>query len=83
MNKRTPIQVGDTVRLTAAFLRATGQYTGPEPFARWRVLQVNGSMVTTNEPRPDDGMFTPEELAADPMLQYRHVNVANLERCRS
>lgn len=41
--------VGDRVRFTAAFLRSTVQYTGPEapcsygPFARGKVVSMSGS----------------------------------------
>ena len=76
--------VGDTVRLTGAFLRSTGQYAGSEGLARWTVQAVSkdGRIVTTNEPRADDGTFTREEIAADPELGFRHVHAGNLELCR-
>jgi hypothetical protein len=81
--------IGDRVRLTGAFLRNTGQQVGGEGRNVWTVIKHPGCnlcadhrFVLTNEPRQDDGMFTAEELAADPFLKYRHINAANLEKAR-
>lgn len=77
---------GDTVRLTGLFLRNTGQQAGGEGQSRWTVQAVTtmgrSAYVLTDELRPNDGMFTPEELAQDPTLRYRRINAANLERCK-
>ena len=81
--------IGDKVRLTGAFLRSTGQYVGQEAHNRWTVqahpgckLCADGRFILTDELRQDDDMFTAEELAANPLLKYRHVNASNVERCR-
>lgn len=80
--------VGDRVRLTGAFLRSTGQFAGGEGQSVWTVtacpcsLCADGRFVLTNEPRQDDGTFTPEEIAREPHLKFRHINAANLQRTR-
>jgi len=80
--------VGDKVRLTGQFLRDTGQIAGEDGQSVWTVqAYIVGkgdryAFVLTNEFRPDDGMYTAEEIAADPTLRYRRINAANLERCR-
>jgi hypothetical protein len=80
---------GDRVRLTGSFLRSTGQYAGGDGPTRWTVLAVqtlkhsNSVLVLTDELRADDGMFTPEELAADPTLKYRRILACNLEKVRT
>lgn len=88
MAKTKRFQVGDRVRLTGAFLRNTGQTAGGEGQARWTVqackcsLCADGRFILTDQPRQDDGMFTAEEIAREPHLQFRHVNASNAERCR-
>lgn len=78
------IQAGDRVRLTARFLRATGQYVSREPFAVWTVLGFVGPWAIVNEPVVDaESQYTRAELDADPTLALRKVNVANLERVRT
>lgn len=90
MAKGKRFEVGDRVRLTGAFLRSTGQIAGGEGQSRWVVqahpgcrLCADGRFVLTDEVRQEDGMFTAEELMADPLLAYRHINAGNLERVRS
>jgi hypothetical protein len=82
---------GDTVRLTRNFLRWTGQITGGEGHSRWTVLAceckacAQGHFVLTNEPRTAEDLaeyFTPEEIAAEPWLKFRHLNTANVEHVR-
>jgi hypothetical protein len=41
-----PIQVGDTVGYSKAFLQSTGQYTGDVPFARGKVTALHGAGET-------------------------------------
>lgn len=78
--------IGDTVRLTGAFLKSTGQQAGGEGQSKWIVQAcpcrscATGTVVLTNEPRQDDGMFTAEEIAREPHLKYRHIAVGNLVR---
>lgn len=77
--------VGDKVRLTGRFLRSTGQYTGEDAHRVWSVLSVDarhGScfVVVDQEREPDQlKAWTPEELAAEPMLKWRRINAANLQ----
>lgn len=86
MSKKTPtFKVGNKVKLTAKFLRSTGQYAGGEGGKRWTVLSVsNGShpmsisLVTVDEIREDLSYWTAEELAADPDLKYRRIAAGNL-----
>lgn len=81
---------GDRVRLTGAFLRNTGQIAGGEGRSVWTVqvhpgckMCASGDMILTNQERSTPEDFTPEEYAADPLLRYRHINAANLQRVRS
>lgn len=69
---RSPPNPGTRVRLTGAFLRATGQHCGDEPRKRWVVqscdcaLCMSGRFVALDEQSVDgDGQ--------------RHVAIANLE----
>jgi hypothetical protein len=86
MAKGKRFAVGDEVRLTGAFLKSTGQQTGVEGRLTWIVqacpcrLCADGRFVLTDQPREDDGMFTAEEIAREPHLQYRHINAGNLVR---
>ena len=76
------IKAGDHVRLTSAFLRSTGQHTGDEPRRTWTVLSVssNGRMAVVDQLLSDESRwFTADELAADPSLKWRRINVANLQ----
>lgn len=82
-------QTGEKVRLTTAFLRNTGQFTGSEPQRKFTVLNCEdkgpSSMVTTDQEKDPEDMkhFTAAELAADPTLKYRRILAVNLERCRT
>lgn len=87
--KRQSFAVGDRVRLTGAFLRSTGQIAGGEGRNVWTVqahpgcrMCAGGDFVLTNQERSTPEEFTPEEYAADPLLKYRHLNAANLQRAR-
>jgi hypothetical protein len=78
---------GVRVRLTGAFLRNTGQMAGGEGLSRWHVRAcdcdpcTDGRMVAVDEKWSSLSLhWTPEEIAADPRLQWRHINTANLER---
>jgi hypothetical protein len=84
MSKPRTFAVGDRVQLTSKFLRCTGQYTGREPQSVWTITGLtNGDRwAITDEPRPDDGMFSAEELAADPTLAFRRIAVGNLQRVK-
>lgn len=71
--------VGDTVRLTASFLRSTGQYTGCEPHSRWTVKAIDGDYVVTDAPNANADCYTAEELTANPLLRCRRIHRGNLE----
>jgi hypothetical protein len=75
------IQIGDKVRLTRAYLKSTGQMTGPEPMARFIVRGIDRHWAVTDAPACTD-YFSAEELAADPSLAFRRIALANLEVCR-
>lgn len=68
-----PLCQGERVRLTAKFLRNTGQYSGREPLSVWTIqaceceLCSTGRFVATDQIDPEDGT-------------RRHINVGNLER---
>jgi hypothetical protein len=70
-------KVGDKVKLTAKFLRSTGQYMGGEGSRRWTVKGLSGSFVVTDE-ELSSGYYSSEELAADPTLKYRRIHPNNL-----
>lgn len=72
------LKVGDRVRLTGEFLRNTGQVTGGEGKSRWIVKGFHRDWAIVDQPM-SEGWFTDEELAADPMLKWRRINVGNLE----
>lgn len=80
----TKFAIGDRVQLTGKHLRSTGQYTGTAGSSVWTITGFsNGDRwAITDEPRPDDGMFSAEELAADPTLAFRRIAVGNLQRVR-
>lgn len=69
----TPFKTGERVRLTAKFLRNTGQFTGREPLSVWTIqtckceLCKTGRFVATDQIDPEDGTA-------------RHINSGNLER---
>ena len=85
-NRKPKYHAGDRVRLTGAFLKSTGQIAGGEGHTVWTVqacpcsLCKSGRFILTDEPRQDNGMFTPEEIAREPHLKYRHVAAGNVVR---
>lgn len=79
---KQPFAVGDRIQLTGKFLRSTGQYTGREPSSVWTVTGFSGPFLITDEPRPNDGMFSADELAADPTLRFRRIAPGNVQRVR-
>ncbi len=82
------IEPGTKIKLTAKFLRNTGQYTGPEGISRWVVqacacgLCATGDFVRTNQ---RSATFTPDgyaDIAGTPdyeAVQWRHLNTANVQ----
>ena len=76
--------IGDRVQLTSKFLQCTGQYTGREPASVWTITGLtNGDRwAIVDEPIHDPSMFTAEELAADPTLEFRRIAVGNLQKSR-
>lgn len=74
------IKAGDRVRLTSKFLRSTGQYTGDEARRTWTVLGFSRSFAIVDQLLSDSAQwFTADELAADPSLKWRRINVGNLQ----
>lgn len=73
-------QAGDRVRMSAKFLRSTGQYAGGDSHSVWTIKEIQGDFAVVDEPGDDLAWFTPAELAADPSLKWRRINVANLVR---
>lgn len=71
------LAVGDKVKLTGKFLKSTGQATGSEGRSVWTVQAIRGEFAITNQPVSFD-CWTPEEHAADPLLKFRRINMANL-----
>ncbi len=67
---------GTTVRLTGEFLRNTGQQAGGEGHSKWIVVECGcglcgvGKFLAVDEP----GIDNPD--------RPRHINYANLEKCR-
>ena len=63
---------GERVRLTAKFLRNTGQHMGQEPLSVWTIqacecdLCKTGRFIATDQIDPEDGTL-------------RHINLSNLE----
>ncbi len=80
--QKQPFAIGDRIQLTSKFLRNTGQYTGSEPASVWTITGFSGSFIITDEPRPNDGMFSAEELVADPTLAFRRIAPGNVQRVR-
>lgn len=80
--KQHSFAIGDRIQLTSKFLRNTGQYTGREPASVWTVTGFSGPWLITDEPRPNDGMFSAEELAADPTLAFRRIAPGNVQKVR-
>jgi hypothetical protein len=83
MARKQTITIGTRVRLTARFLRNTGQQRGREGVSRWVVQAITpNGWAQTDEPLEASyvaSAFTPAELAANPGLAFRHIALANLE----
>lgn len=77
-----PFQVGDRVKLTAKFLRSTGQQRGDEGTKVWEILGFDNVWAIVNEPVFDSTYFTAVELEADPSLKWRRIAVSNLKLVR-
>ena len=81
--KKTPLAIGDYVRLTGKHLRNTGQYAGAAGQSVWQITGFTngGQWATTDEPEDHPpGYYADEELAAEPSLRFRRIAVGNLER---
>lgn len=75
---RRMVRVGDKVRLTGEFLRATGQAAGPEGASCWVVRAIDREWAVVDQPA-DVAWYTAEELEADPSLRFRRIALGNLE----
>ena len=71
-DRTRPVQVGDTVGYSKAFLQSTGQYTGDAPFARGKVLAL--------QPLGQDTILA--EIEWDKPDLPARVNVRNLTTAR-
>jgi hypothetical protein len=71
------VSVGSRVRLTGKYLRSTGQQAGSEGAKKWTVLSLRDDYAEVDE--PSSYPWTAEELAEDPSLANRRINVGNLE----
>lgn len=78
----TDLKPGDRVRLSGKFLRSTGQSVGGEGQRIWTVKGISGGFVVVDEELSSAALkwFTAEELAADPLLRFRHFAPGNLVR---
>lgn len=78
----TDLKPGDRVRLSGKFLRSTGQSVGGEGQKIWTVKALSGGFVVVDEELGpyDLKWFTEAELAADPLLRFRHFAPGNLVR---
>lgn len=77
------IKVGDKVRLTAKFLRGTGQRA--ETRKRWTVTAIDarhGWAVVDEKAHFASNWYSEEEQAADPSLVWRRIALGNLEVCK-
>ena len=82
------IQVGDSVRLTGAFLRNTGQQRGAEGRKVWKVRALDGRFVIVDEEFPADVLarLWPDIPKGHPefeSIRFRRIVVANLQRVAS
>jgi hypothetical protein len=79
------IEVGDRVRLTSKFLKNTGQQRGSEGVSRWTVLALSDSFAVVDQ-KTGTGKSGYEDLSDEEFfalkLDYRRINVGNLERVK-
>ena len=87
MAKFRDMSPGTKVRASGKFLRSTGQLTGSAGRKVYLVeacecsLCASGTHVRVNERRPAAlvaQMWTPEEIAADPGVEWHHFHKENL-----
>lgn len=83
---------GSRVRFTASFLGSTGQRNSGESSKRFTVIECSCSLcagkehVATDEKRSHAYLiatgYSLDEIADNPSLVWRHINVANLQLAR-
>lgn len=77
---------GDLVRLSALFLKSSGQVNAKgqmltdEAEKVFKVQAVEGDFIVTDELRLDLDYWTPEELEAEPLLKFRRIHSSHLVR---
>lgn len=83
------IGIGDTVRLTGAFLRNTGQIAGGEGTKRWtvRALENGERWAVTDEMHSPTFMLNhypdiPVDSPDHESLRYRRIAICNLEKVK-
>jgi len=73
---------GDCVRFTSKFLQSTGQYVGGEGRKKWSVV-AHKCGLCDDGPRNGGQFVAVDEESYDDPSRPRHINVANLIRCKS
>lgn len=78
-------EVGDKVKLSGVYLKSTGQERSSEGLKTWTITDIIGGhggvgFAVVDEPVSKSTLdfFTPDELAADPTLRFRRINLRNL-----
>ena len=77
---RPQLAVGDKVKLTAKFLRSTGQRVGDEGTKVFTVIGFDRDWAIVNESVHDLSYFTIAELEDDPTLKWRRIGVSHLKK---
>lgn len=76
---------GDKIKLTGVFLKNSGQRKGGEGSTVWTVKDCHcplctiGAFVCTDAKLTGD-WFTPEEIAKEPWIVFRHFDAQNVYR---
>ncbi len=77
-----PLKPGDKVRFTGKYLRSTGQVRSQgEGRGNWTITAIDGDWAVTDA-LVGVAWFSEAELAEDPTLAFRRINLGNLERVK-
>ena len=77
MAKSKILVVGDKIKLTADFLRSTGQTKGGEGQSRWTVVECKCGLCRLGGYVATDELSTPEP---GELPRQRHFNAGNMQR---